>query len=106
MKGLLIFIGGAIVGAVLTFAVATGLGAGAGIVTGLQAGACLTVEAAREKGLMTAEQVSEVLADAGKLIASGDYAGDTSIGQTGLECEKVVAELKAIAAKMVTPWEA
>jgi len=77
----------------------TGTAAGVGIATGIQAGACLTVEAAKEKGFVTAEQVNEILADAGKLITSGEYASDSATGQGDLDCEKVVAELKAAAAK-------
>ena len=100
MKGFLIFIAGAIIGAVVTFGIATGLGAGAGIVTGMQAGACLTVEAAKEKGFITAEQVNEILADAGKQIVSGEYTGDSSITPGDLKCEQVVADLKAAEAKV------
>ena len=99
MKGFLIFIAGAIIGAVVTFGIATGLGAGAGIATGMQAGACLTVEAAKEKGFVTAEQVNEILADAGKQIVSGEYTGDSSIAAGDLKCEEVGANLKAAAAK-------
>jgi hypothetical protein len=104
MKGFLIFIAGAVIGAIVTFGFAASIGAGAGagvgIATGLKAGACLTVEAAKEKGYITAEQVNEVLAEAGKQIASGDYAADTADLSSGdVECEKFIAELKAAAAK-------
>ena len=68
MKGFLIFIVGAILGAIASFVVATGIGAGVGVATGLQAGACLTVEAAKDKGFITSEQVDEVLAAAAQQI--------------------------------------
>ena len=34
------------------------MGAGAGLVVGSQAGACLAVEAAKDRGLLTAEQIA------------------------------------------------
>ena len=45
------------------------------------------------------DALNEILADAGKLITSGEYASDSATGQGDLDCEKVVAELKAAAAK-------
>ena len=99
MKGLLIFIAGAILGAVVTFGVATGLGAGAGIVTGMQAGACLTVETAKRKGLLTPDQVNEILADAKNQIISSEHADDSSALSGDLKCEKIVADLQKAAAE-------
>lgn len=100
MKGLLIFVAGAIIGAIVTFGLATGLGAGAGIVTGMQAGACLSIDAAKEKGFVTTEQVNEILADVRKQIVSGEYTGDSPIAPDALKCEQVVADMKAASAKM------
>lgn len=103
MKTFLIFILGAFVGGIaciiLTSGFFTGVGAGVGVATGLQAGACLTVEAAKEEGLITAEQVNEVLVAAGKLIASDEYAGTATPSGSDLDCEKVVAQLKDAAKK-------
>lgn len=48
---------------VLTFVVATGLGAGVGIATGIQAGACLTVEAAKGKGFITKDSAATIRVD-------------------------------------------
>ncbi|MGB5427679.1 MAG: hypothetical protein WBN95_12925 [Gammaproteobacteria bacterium] len=98
MKSFLIFLVGAVVGGIaciiLASGIFTGIGAGVGIATGLQAGACLTVEAARDQGLVTAEQVDDVLNAAVKLIAS-EYSSAESTSMGGdLECEKVVAQLK------------
>ena len=103
MKTFLIFILGAVIGGIATILLAsgvlTGIGAGVGIATGLQAGACLTVEAAREQGLITADQVDEVLLAAAKLIASEEYTGTATASGSALECEKVVAQLKETAGK-------
>lgn len=59
LGGILGLFGGGLVG--------TGLGAGAGIVTGMQAGACLTVEAAKDKGFIRADQVEQIFAAAAVL---------------------------------------
>jgi hypothetical protein len=103
MKTFLIFILGAVIGGigciVLASGLFTGIGAGVGIATGLQAGACLTVEAAKEQGLITADQVNDVLVAAGKLISSEGYAGTETSAGSDLDCEKVVAQLKEAARK-------
>lgn len=103
MKTFLIFILGAVIGGIATILLAsgvlTGIGAGVGIATGLQAGACLTVEAAREQGLITSDQVDDVLLAAAKLIASEEYTGTATASGSALECEKVVAQLKDTAGK-------
>ncbi len=103
MKNFLIFLLGAVVGGIASFAIAsvlfTGIGAGVGVATGLQAGACLTVEAAKDQGLITAEQVDEILIAAVKQIASEEYAGAATAPSSDLDCEKVVAQLKEAAKK-------
>lgn len=98
MKGFLLFVVGGIVGAVLTFlfagAVMTGVGAGVGIATGLKAGACLTVEAAKNQGFINEAQVNEVLSAAGRLIAdTGSEIPDITDGDAS--CQQFVAELKS-----------
>jgi hypothetical protein len=98
MKGFLIFIGGAIIGAVLSFFVATDIGAGAGIVVGMQTGACMMAEAAKEKGFITEDQINELWGEAQKLIASSGVVEEGSAPQGTLDCESVVADLKAAAA--------
>jgi hypothetical protein len=99
MKGFLIFIVGAILGAIASFVVATGFGAGVGIATGLQAGMCLTVEAAKEKGFITSEQVDEVLIAAAQQVSSQEIATEGALAGGDMQCEKIIAELKAAAAK-------
>lgn len=97
MKGLLIFILGAVIGAAGSFLFGTGIGAGAGVITGLKAGACLTVEAAKDKGLITGDQVDEVLNAAVQSILSQEASGEAAITEADLKCEQVVAEMKAAA---------
>jgi hypothetical protein len=104
---LLILIGfvlGGIVGVLGGGAIGTGIGAGAGIVTGMQAGACLTVEAAKEKGLITGEQVAQVFAAAAEMMQGevktleSDLGTKIDIADTDAECQAVVAKLKQAAA--------
>lgn len=96
MKGVLIFIAGAIVGfvvfAILGTGLLTGIGAGVGVATGLKAGACVTVEAARERGLITAEQVDQVLNAAVAKVAANAGATDTKLVGSDAECRKIVDE--------------
>jgi hypothetical protein len=103
MKAFLVFVAGVAVGIAGSFLFAPalmGAGAGAGIATGLKAGACLTVEAAKERGVMTPQQINEVLATAGKLIASSSGSADGPALSGGeAECAQVVAELRKAAQK-------
>lgn len=103
MRGFLLvllgFVLGGIVGVLGGGAVGTGLGVGAGMIGGLQAGACLTVEAAKEKGFITAAQVDEVFAAAAKTIQlQADIGPDTEFADSDAECQAVVADLKEAAA--------
>jgi len=81
----LIFGGGALLG----------VGAGAGIATGLSAGICSTVTAAQELGIMTAEQVDEVLTKAVQ-DASGQASlpDDQTIVGSIAQCEEFMAKLR------------
>jgi hypothetical protein len=98
MKNFLMFLLGAIVGGIATIILAsgwfTGIGAGVGVATGLQAGVCLAVEAAKDEGLITAEQVDQVLNATGKQLAADDFAGNAATTGGNLDCEKVIAKLK------------
>jgi hypothetical protein len=98
MKSFLLVIAGLVVGAVGMFVVAsgvfTGIGAGVGIVTGLKAGACLTVEAAKDRGFITGEQVGEVLQAAGRQLSSTNIEEQSGFELSDAECMRVVQELK------------
>ncbi len=95
MKSVLLVLLGVVIGGALGFFVFTGIGAGVGIATGLQAGACLTLEAAREQGLITAEQEPEILAAAASAFGSEDMP--EGVDTSEIDCAKVVADLKAAA---------
>lgn len=97
MKSFLLILLGVVIGGVLGFigggVVGTGVGAGAGIVTGLKSGACLTLEAAREQGVITAEQESTLIEAAARTFASEDLPDGPNVSQ--IDCAKVVADLRA-----------
>lgn len=95
MKSILIFLGGLILGGALTFGAATGLGAGVGVATGLVAGACMTVESAKDLGFITPDQVDQVLKTAVEQISKDNMADASEISGSDAECQKVIAELKA-----------
>ena len=103
MKSFLFFVVGAVVGAAAAVFLAGGLligtGAGAGIVTGVKAGACLTAEAAKEKAFITPEQVGELLTAAGAQISGEAPSVDASFASGDEECQKLVSDLKAAANK-------
>jgi hypothetical protein len=91
---------GGIVGGFLALAVGAGLGAGAGIVTGFEAGACSTLMAAKDQGLITEEQFGQVLGDAARKIADrGELPPETDLADTAADCEQVMAKLQEAAAK-------
>lgn len=101
MKGFLIFVLGAVIGAVagvfLLSPIILGVGTGVGIATGLKAGACLTIEGAREAGLLTDEQVDEVLQAAMAQISSEEFPAGSSDTEGGLDCQQIVADMRAAA---------
>ena len=102
MKAFLIFVVGLVVGGAAGLfgggALGTGVGAGVGIVTGFHSGACLTMEAAREQGLITAEQEPELWAAALEQLGSDNAPEGTAVERAELDCAKVVADLKSASA--------
>lgn len=98
MKSVLLVILAAVLGGTLSLMLAsgalTGIGAGAGIVTGLKAGACLTVEAAKEKGYITGEQVDGLLNAAVAQIAGRQLANEALLEGGDAACQKIIKELK------------
>ncbi len=88
-------IGGA-VGGFLALSVGTGLGAGAGILVGLQQGACLAVEGAKERGMLTSQQIDQLIGETvGKIKSKSEPKPDSPIQWVSSEadCAKMVAEL-------------
>jgi len=103
MKSFLLVLVGVILGAVLTFVAASGVligaGAGAGIVTGLKAGACLTAEAAKSKGYITADKVDELLTEAAKQVANQKLADASAFTGSDAACQKVIEDVRNAAQK-------
>jgi len=99
MKSAIIFIIGLVVGGIIGVIggglLGTGVGAGAGVITGLQSGACLTLEAAREKGLITAGQEAELWQAALEQLAGTELPASAMADRGEIDCAKVVSELKA-----------
>jgi hypothetical protein len=90
-------VGGAI-GAFGAFGVGAGLGAGAGIVVGAQAGACLALEAAKDRGLLEAADIDAVIAEAANRIRSEAPEGASSglqLVQSEADCAEMVAKLRS-----------
>ena len=87
---------GLIGGAMFGGAIIGGTAAGVGIATGFSAGICSTVTAAEEEGLLTAEQVDQMLSKAASDLAemSGETAPGDVVG-TSAECESVMERLRA-----------
>lgn len=94
--GILGLVAGAIGGAVVGGSLIGGTAAGIGIGTGLSAGICSTVQAAQEEGLLTAEQVDQILVRAAEDMAGAEGLPEgTSIVGGAAECAKVMETLKA-----------
>ncbi len=94
-----LLIGGA-VGGFLALGYGAGLGAGAGIVVGSQAGACLAMESAKDQGLLSAEQIDQVLVGAiGKIKGKSQLPPDPELQWVGTEsdCADMIAELETAA---------
>ncbi|QJF50254.1 hypothetical protein [Roseobacter ponti] len=96
--GIVCLVLGLVLGTVFGGAVVGGSAAGIGIATGLGAGICSTVRAAQEEGIMTAEQVDQVLnrAAADLAAASGADAPESVVGSAG-ECDAVLERLRTAA---------
>lgn len=84
------FFGGSLIGGAAT---------GVGLATGLSAGICSTVQAAQEEGLMTPEQVDQVLTRAAADLAEASgQAGSADIVGIAADCENVMIQLRDAAA--------
>lgn len=89
---LLVFVVGGVVGALGGGVFGVGAGAGVGIVTGLKAGACLTLEAARVEGLISADQEAGLLEAAARQFGSEDLPEGPDTSE--IDCAAVVADLR------------
>jgi hypothetical protein len=70
--------------------------AGIGVASGLSAGICTTVKAAQEEGIMTAQQVDQVMNRAVRDLAAlrGLQPSEEIVGSAAA-CERVIARLQA-----------
>ena len=95
--GIIALVIGLIIGVAFGGALTSGAAAGIGIATGLSAGICSTVTAAQEEGLLTAEQVAQVLtraaADMGAEVPDG-----TGLVNNAEECAGILDKLRSAAA--------
>ena len=105
LVALIAFLIGGLFGVIGGGLIGTGIGAGTGIVTGMQAGACLAVETAKNKGLITSDQVGTILTAAAGSIRTqaeqtkADRGGGIGSMASEAECQAVVAKLKQAASK-------
>jgi hypothetical protein len=88
---------GLVIGGILGASVMTGTAAGIGVATGLSAGICSTVTAANEEGLLTEEQIDQLLTRAATDLG-GTVAEEQLVGSVA-QCEEVMANLRAAAAE-------
>lgn len=86
---------GIVIGAVAALSLGGGAMMGVGVGTGLSSGICVTVEAAQQEGVMTPEQVDQVLARAARNAAGGSLPEGTQIAGSAAQCEEVLAKLRA-----------
>jgi hypothetical protein len=96
-----LLIGGAI-GGFLALGYGAGMGAGAGIVVGSQAGACLAMQSAKDQGLLSTEQIDQILAGAiGKIKGKVQLPPDAKFQwvDTEADCAAMISELEAAAQK-------
>ncbi|MEV8467273.1 hypothetical protein AB0T83_10825 [Fluviibacterium sp. DFM31] len=96
--GVIMLVVGLLIGAFVGAPMMIGTAAGVGIATGLSAGICTTVQAAQDEGLLSAEQVDQVLTRAARNIGSDNSVEGEIVGSAA-QCEEVLAKLKEAAAK-------
>ena len=96
VTGIVGLVVGLMVGSFVGGAMKIGAAAGVGVATGLSAGICSTVEAAQQEGLLTSEQVDQVLNRAARDMAATVYDAEETeeiVGSAG-ECDAVMSRLR------------
>ena len=69
---------------------------GVGVATGLSSGICMTVEAAQQMGLMTPEQVDEVLRTAAANVpGAAGVPADAEIVGSAAQCDSFMERLRS-----------
>ena len=85
---------GLVVGGFGAFTLGGGAMAGIGVATGLSAGICSTVKAGQEEGLLTAEQVDQILTRAARdLGATVELPEGQAVVGSAAACEQVLQKL-------------
>ncbi len=94
---------GLVLGVAGTFMImgsAVGAGAGAGVAVGLTTGICTMAKSAQDMGLMTPEQVDQVLSNALTLFGeTADVPEGAEVVGSAAQCEEALAKIRAAAAK-------
>lgn len=98
ISGLLALVIGIGIGVFVVSPGMTGAAAGAGIATGLSASICATVTAARDEGLLSDEQIAQILTRAARDMG-GDIPADASLVSTADDCGGVMERLRAARAE-------
>ncbi len=86
---------GAVIGVVGAMTLGGGAMMGVGAATGLSMGICSVVEAAQQSGLLTAEQIDQMLAKAAENMSGQPLATDTATAGSVAQCEQVMRDLRA-----------
>ena len=87
---------GGVIGGFVGVRFGAGMGAGGGLLVGSQAGACLALMSAREKGILSAGQIDIVIRDTvGKIKRRSPLASDPNVPWVGSEadCGRMIAEM-------------
>jgi hypothetical protein len=87
---------GGVIGGLLGVRYGAGMGAGGGLVVGSQAGACLALQTARDKGILSSGQVDTLIRDTvGKIKARTPLASDPNVPWVGSEadCGRMIAQM-------------
>lgn len=92
-------IGGLVVGLITGGYGALNLGGGAmmgaGAAVGLETGICMVVEAAEQSGLLSAEQIDEILARAAENASGAELPEGSDLAETAAQCGDFLARMRA-----------
>lgn len=98
LVGTICLVLGLVIGTLVGGPMMLGRVAGVGVATGLGAGICSTVAAAQAEGVMTAEQVDQVLTRATTDLG-GTIPEDQPIVGSAAQCDEVLAKLREAVGK-------
>lgn len=94
--GILGLVAGLVIGAFGGLNLGGGAMMGAGVATGLQMGICSTMQAAQDEGLLTAEQVNQVLGRAAAdLAATASLPAEEKMVGGVADCAAILEKIKA-----------